>query len=112
MHNAWQSVLDSLIKILTTHAARFLAESGADTAIDSSGFLFKTGDIWKIVKYKSTVLKRSSKKFLKFHIMVSTSTKVILGVEWSKSPDHDYQIGRKLIPKVGKRMFSKITRNY
>ncbi|MCY3415155.1 MAG: transposase, partial [Candidatus Heimdallarchaeota archaeon] len=112
LYNAWKSIPANQIKSLTTQTARFMVDQGEDSAIDSTGFLLKTGDIWRFVKYQGTELKRSSKKFFKFHIMVSTSTKTIMGVEWSKSPEHDYQIGLKLIPKIGKRLFSRIIRNY
>jgi len=112
VYNAWKSLPPGQIKSLTTQVARLLVLEGEDTAIDSSGFLLKVGSIWRFIKYKSSELKRSSKRFYKFHILVSTQTKAILAVEWSKSPDHDYPLGRKLIKKVGCRLFSKINRNY
>lgn len=112
LYNAWRSVPSGQIKSLTTQVSRLLVEPGEDSAIDSSGFLLKVGSIWIFIKYRRSELKRSSKRFFKFHIVVSTRTKAVLGVEWSKSPEHDYPVGRKLIKKIGKRMFSNITRNY
>jgi len=112
VYNAWKSLSPQQIKSLTTQVARILILPEEDTAIDSSGFLLKVGSIWRYVKYKSSELKRSSKRFYKFHIIISTGSKSILAVDWSKSPDHDYPEGRKLIKKVGSRLFSKIDRNF
>ncbi len=112
LYNAWKSLSPGQIKSLNTQMARLLIQDGEDSAMDSSGFLLKVGSIWRFIKYSSSELKRSSKRFFKFHIVVSTKSKAILAVEWSKSPDHDYPIGRKLVKKVGQRLLSKITRNY
>ena len=112
LYNAWQSLTPRQIKSLTTQIARILILSEEDTAIDSSGFILKVGSIWRYIKYSSSELKRSSKRFYKFHIIISTQSKAILAVDWSKSPEHDYPEGRKLIKKVGSRIFSKINRNF
>lgn len=112
LYDAWKSLTPRQIKSLTTQVARILILVGEDTAIDSSGFLLKLGSIWRYVKYTSSEIKRSSKLFYKFHIIVSTKSKAILAVDWSKSPEHDYPEGRKLIKKVGPRLFSKINRNF
>jgi len=112
LYNAWISLPPTHIKSLTTQVARLLIQENEDCAMDSSGFLLKVGCIWRFIKYSSSELRRSSKRFYKFHIIVSTISKAILAVEWSKSPDHDYPVGRKLIKRVGKRLFSKVTRNY
>jgi hypothetical protein len=112
LYNAWKSLSPHQIKSLTTQVARILILPDEDTAIDSSGFILKVGSIWRYIKYKRSELKRSSKRFYKFHIIISTKSKTILAVDWSKSPEHDYPEGRKLIKKVGRRLFSKINRNY
>jgi hypothetical protein len=112
LYNAWKSLAPHQIKSLTTQVARILILPDEDTAIDSSGFILKVGSIWRYIKYKSSELKRSSKRFYKFHIIISTVSKTILAVDWSKSPEHDYPEGRKLIKKVGPRLFSKINRNF
>ena len=112
LYNAWRKLTPGQIKKLTSQIADLLVEEGEDSAIDSTGFLLKTGGVWILVKYKRSELKRSSKRFYKFHIMVSTKTKVVLGVNWSKSPKHDFPEGRKIIKQVGKAILNKITRNY
>lgn len=112
LYNAWKSLSPHQIKSLTTQVARILILPDEDSAIDSSGFILKVGSIWRYIKYKSSELKRSSKRFYKFHIIISTKSKTVLAVDWSKSPEHDYPEGRKLIKKVGKRLFSKINRNF
>lgn len=112
LYSAWKSLPPQQIKSLVTQVARILIQSDEDTAIDSSGFLLKVGSIWRYVKYKSSEIKRSSKRFYKFHIIISTKSKTVLAVDWSKSPEHDYPEGRKLIKKVGARLFSKINRNF
>ena len=112
LYNGWKSLTPRQIKSLTTQVARILILDSEDTAIDSSGFFLKVGSIWRYVKYKSSEIKRSSKRFYKFHIIVSTKSKAVLAVDWSKSPEHDYPEGRKLIKKVGSRLFSKINRNF
>jgi len=112
LYNAWRSLTPRQIKSLTTQTARLLVQDGEDTAIDSSGFLLKFGGIWILVKYKRSELKRSSKRFYKFHMLVSTKTKAIIAINWSKSPNHDFPEGRKLLKQAGKRIFSKINRNY
>ncbi len=112
LYNAWKSLSPHQIKSLTTQVARILILPDEDTAIDSSGFILKVGSIWRFIKYQSSELKRSSKRFYKFHIIISTKSKTILAVNWSKSPEHDYPEGRKLIKRVGIRLFSKINRNF
>ncbi|OLS24054.1 MAG: hypothetical protein HeimC2_24450, partial [Candidatus Heimdallarchaeota archaeon LC_2] len=112
LYNAWKSLSPHQIKSLTTQVARILILPDEDSAIDSSGFILKVGSIWRYIKYRSSELKRSSKRFYKFHIIISTKSKTVLAVDWSKSPEHDYPEGRKLIKKVGVRLFSKINRNF
>jgi len=112
IYNAWKSIPSSQIKSMTTQVSRLLVQENEDCAIDSSGFLLKVGCIWRFIKYSSSELRRSSKRFYKFHIVVSTVSKTVLAVDRSKSPDHDYPMGRKLIKKVGTRLFSKISNNY
>jgi len=110
LYNAAYEVPPAQIMSLTTQIARILVVEPTDVSVDSSGFLLKLGSLWKTVKYTGTSFKRTSKIFYKIHIVVDTTTKTVLALNWSKSPSHDFPIALKLVRQLGKRMLTKVVR--
>lgn len=107
VYNGYRKISASKIKSLTAQFGKEVAELDR-VAIDSSGFKLRLGKIWNLISYEAGKLKRTSKIFYKFHIIVDTATKSILAVNWSKSPDHDYPVGNKLVRKLGSRVLDGI----
>lgn len=107
IYNGYRNLSATRIKSLTAQFGKEVAEFDR-VAIDSSGFKLKLGKIWNLISYEAGKLKRTSKLFYKFHIIVDTATKSILAINWSKSPDHDYPVGDHLVRKLGSRVLEGI----
>ncbi len=112
IYKEWRSIprqqIENLIRLIGT----VLCPNPDDTAIDSTGFLFKAGSVWILLKWAVRKLKKTSRIFYKAHVLVEVKKKVILGVRLSKSPEHDLTVGIKLIFSLGKRLLAKIRRLY
>lgn len=112
IYKEWRNIPRQQIENLIRLTGKVLCPEPEDTAIDSTGFLFKAGSVWILLKWAVRKLKKTSKVFYKAHVIVEVKKKVILGVRLSKSPDHDLTVGIKLIFSLGKRMLAKIRRIY
>ena len=77
-------------------------------AFDSSGFLFKGGSVWILLKWGKMKLKKTSRAFYKAHIVVDVKSKAVLAVKLSKSNTADVIVAWKLLKSMGKRVISKM----
>ena len=110
LYAAWRSISERQMENLITAVGRILCPEPKDTAIDSTGFLFKGGSVWILLKWLTPLLKKTSRAFLKAHLLVDTTSRAILAVKLSKSPTHDIKMAEKVIKKVGKRRLRLVKR--
>lgn len=112
IHGAWSDIGQSQLENLIVLFGRMLCPDPNKVAIDSTGFLFKGGSVWILLKWRPSKLKKSSKSFIKAHMIVDTSSKTVLSVKLSKSPTHDVSMAPKVIKKIGCRQLKKINKMY
>ena len=112
IHKAWSDIGQSQLENLIVLFGRILCPDPNKTAIDSTGLLFKGGSVWILLKWRPSQLKKSSRRFIKAHMIVETSSKTILGVMLSKSPKHDVSMAPKVINQIGSRQLKKIDKIY
>ncbi len=112
IYKQWRMIPRKQIENLVNLVGKTMSPDPKDTAVDSTGFLFKGGSVWLLLKWAVKKLKKTSRIFYKAHIIVDLKSEVVLGVRLSKSPDHDLKHGVKLIFGIGKFLLTKIKRIY
>ena len=65
-------------------------------ALDSSGFLFKGGSVWILLRWAKQKLKKTSRAFYKVHIATDLDSAAVLAIKLSKTPTHDLKMKLKL----------------
>ena len=110
----WNRMLQFTIKIFDTGGNDALPpkimKAPLSLLFDSTGFLFKGGSVWILLKWFKPLLKKTSYAFLKAHLLVDTTSRAILAVKLSKSPTHDIKMAEKVLKKVGKRRLRLVNR--
>ncbi len=112
IYNAWTSIPISQLENLVKLTGKILSSDSEDVAFDSSGFLFKGGSVWILLKWGKKKLKKTSRAFYKAHIAVDVKSTAVLSVKLSKSMTHDVKIAWKLIKSMGSNVVSKLRRIY
>ncbi|OLS16851.1 MAG: hypothetical protein HeimC2_45990 [Candidatus Heimdallarchaeota archaeon LC_2] len=81
-----------------------------DLAVDSSGFEYQIGSIWRWVKWNLKMLTKTSKLFRKVHIAVALPGRAIVGIKSTKSLVHDAKGFGPLWLSLPKHMICRIKR--
>ncbi|OLS25531.1 MAG: hypothetical protein HeimC2_17870 [Candidatus Heimdallarchaeota archaeon LC_2] len=81
-----------------------------DLAVDSSGFEYQIGSIWRWVKWNRKMLTKTSKLFRKIHLAVALPSRAIVGIKSTKSLVHDAKGFGLLWPSLSKRAIPRIKR--
>ena len=112
IYAAWRDIPTSQLENLVKLIGRILSPDPKNTAFDSTGFMFKGGSIWILLKWARRKLKKTSRVFYKIHIIADLNTSAVLAIKSSKSPVHDLTMGWKLIKSLGTRILFSIKRIY
>jgi len=110
-HSYWdavrQSNLESWIRMsgnsMTSHEDQ-------DLAIDSSGFELIIGSIWRLVKWGTRAIFKSSDIFCKVHIAVALPSRAVVAIETSNSSTHDSVVFGPIWKRMYKRISARIKR--
>lgn len=81
-----------------------------DLAVDSSGFEYQIGSIWRWVKWNRKMLTKTSKLFRKVHLAVALPSRAIVGIKSTKSLLHDAKGFGPLWLNISKRLLPRIRR--
>lgn len=115
-YRVWRSVELQLLEQWTTMLGEAVSTSGGRSAkalaIDSSGFKFRQSSLWRFVKWTKGALKRTSKVFRKFHIIISLPSKAIVSLTHSASNAHDLSAVGRLWSQLSSSILSSCRRVY
>ncbi|MCY3413324.1 MAG: transposase [Candidatus Heimdallarchaeota archaeon] len=77
-----------------------------DIAIDSSGFKMIIGKVWRLIKWKSNAIVKTSDIFCKVHLAVALPSRAIVAIETSRSRVHD----SVAFGPIWKHMYARVKR--
>lgn len=109
---AWNNIPLAQLENLVALTGKILSPKPKNAALDSSGFLFKGGSVWILLKWANNKLKKTSRAFYKIHILTDLDSTAVLAIKHSKTPTHDLKIAWRLIKSIGLRCLSTLKRIY
>lgn len=112
IYSAWSSIPATQLENLVALTGKILSPKPQNVALDSSGFLFKGGSVWILLKWGKRKLKKTSRAFYKVHIATDLNSTAVLAIKLSKAPTHDLKIAWRLIKSIGLRCLSTLKRIY
>ncbi len=112
IYSAWRSIPSPQLENLVALIGKTLSPRPQNVALDSSGFLFKGGSVWILLKWAKRKLKKTSRAFYKVHIATDVNSAAVLAIKLSKAPTHDIKIAWRLIKSLGLRCLSTLKRIY
>jgi len=112
-HKAWDEIRQASLERWIIQLGNDVAKLDTDAvAIDSTGFELYGGSSWRLVKWVSGLLRRTSKLFRKIHIGVALPSRAIIGIRVSKSKSHDAHEFGRLWLSIPKRLLTKVRKIY
>jgi len=112
IYNAWSSIPPAQLENLVALTGKILSPKPQNVALDSTGFLFKGGSVWILLKWAKQQLKKTSRSFYKVHIATDLTSRAVLAIKLSKAPTHDLKIAWRLIKSIGKRCLTSLRKIY
>jgi len=109
---AWSNIPQTQLENLVSLTGKIISPKPQNMALDSSGFLFKGGSVWILLKWAKQKLKKTSRAFYKVHIATDLDSAAVLAIKLSKTPTHDIKIAWRLVKSLGIRCLSTLKRIY